>query len=251
MREPGTLTVYPAIDLKGGACVRLLRGEMDSATVYSDDPASQARAWETAGFAWLHVVDLDGAFAGRTENAAAVRAILGATALPVQLGGGLRDMQGIARWLEAGVARVILGSAAVTTPALVDEACREYPGRIAVGIDARCGRVATEGWAETAAIDAASLARRVEQAGACAIIFTEISRDGMLEGLDLAQTAQLACRLSIPVIASGGIGDVSHLRALRSAAAGIPDGPGGIAGVIIGRALYDGRITPAEALAAC
>jgi len=239
------LTLYPAIDLKDGACVRLRRGEMGSATVYSDDPAAQARTWAAAGFGWLHVVDLDGAFAGQPRNQAAVRAILAATTLPVQLGGGLRDMQGIAGWLEAGISRVILGSAAVKQPVLVREACRSFPGRIVVGIDARSGKVATEGWAESSELDAGELARRVEQAGAAAIIFTEIERDGMLGGLDLDQTVRLADGLGLPVIASGGVGGIAHLRALRVAS----DGCAGIEGVIVGRALYDGRIDPAEALA--
>ena len=240
------LTLYPAIDLKDGACVRLKRGDMASATVYSADPASQARAWCEAGFSWLHVVDLNGAFAGRSENEAAVRAILAASSVPVQLGGGLRDMQGIGRWLEAGITRVILGSAAVKNPALVREACRTWPGRIVVGIDARSGKVATEGWAETSELQAADLARAVEQAGAAAIIFTEIERDGMLGGLDLEQTVRLSEQVAIPVIASGGVGELAHLRALRAAA------PAGstIEGVIVGRALYDGRIDPAEAVEA-
>jgi phosphoribosylformimino-5-aminoimidazole carboxamide ribotide isomerase len=240
-----SLTLYPAIDLKDGACVRLRRGEMAGATVYSDDPGAQARAWGAAGFTWLHVVDLNGAFAGRSENEAAVQAILSAASVPVQLGGGLRDMHGITRWLEAGVTRVILGSAAVKNPALVQEACRAYPGRVVVGIDARSGKVATEGWAETSELDATELAQRVEQAGASAIIFTEIERDGMLGGLDLDQTAHLARMVSLPVIASGGVGEIGHLRALRDAAHDAP----GIEGVIVGRALYDGRIDPAEALA--
>ena len=239
------LTLYPAIDLKDGACVRLRRGEMADATVYSDDPGAQARAWQSAGFTWLHVVDLNGAFAGRSENEAAVRAILAAAHVPVQLGGGLRDMHAIARWLEAGISRVILGSAAVKNPALVREACRSFPGRVVVGIDARSGKVATEGWAETSALDAGELARRVEQEGAAAIIFTEIERDGMLGGLDIGQTVQLAACVAIPVIASGGVGGIAHLQALRDAA---DDSPG-IEGVIVGRALYDGRIDPAEALA--
>ncbi len=240
------LTLYPAIDLKGGACVRLRRGEMASATVYSDDPAAQALAWADAGFAWLHVVDLDGAFAGGSRNQAAVRAILGATRLPVQLGGGLRDLGAIARWLEAGVTRVILGSAAVKHPALVREACARFPGRIVIGIDARAGKVATEGWSQTSALDAGELAQRVEQAGAAAIIFTEIERDGMLGGLDLEQTVRLAAGVRLPVIASGGVGTLAHLQALRAAARGCP----GLDGVIVGRALYDGRVDPAAALAA-
>lgn len=239
------LTLYPAIDLKDGACVRLRRGEMADATVYSDDPGAQARAWGQAGFTRLHVVDLNGAFSGRSENEAAVRAILAAAEVPVQLGGGLRDMAGIARWLEAGVSRVILGSAAVKNPALVREACRVFPGRIVIGIDARSGKVATEGWAETSELDAVELARRVEQEGAAAIVFTEIERDGMLGGLDIEQTVQLARAVRLPVIASGGVGEIAHLLALRTAAGDCP----GIEGVIVGRALYDGRIDPAEALA--
>jgi phosphoribosylformimino-5-aminoimidazole carboxamide ribotide isomerase len=191
------------------------------------------------------VVDLNGAFAGRSQNETAVRQILAAARVPVQLGGGLRDMQGIARWLEAGVKRVIVGSAAVKNPALVREACRSFPGRVVIGIDARSGKVATEGWAETSELDAGELAKRVEQEGAAAIIFTEIERDGMLGGLDLDQTVQLAAGLRIPVIASGGVGEIAHLRALRAAAARCA----GIEGVIVGRALYDGRIDPHEALA--
>ena len=237
------LTLYPAIDLKGGACVRLRRGEMSEATVYADDPAAQARAWQAAGFAWLHVVDLDGAFAGASRNGAAVRAILGAVTVPVQLGGGIRDMAGIEAWLAAGVARVILGSAAAKDPALTREACRAFPGRIVLGIDARDGRVATEGWAETGTLSALELARRYEDAGAAAIVFTDISRDGMLAGLNLAATEALARAVPIPVIASGGAASVEDVRAVRASAAGIE-------GIILGRALYDGRIAPEEALAA-
>jgi phosphoribosylformimino-5-aminoimidazole carboxamide ribotide isomerase len=241
------LTLYPAIDLKDGACVRLRRGEMDQATVYSEDPAAQAEAWADAGCRWLHVVDLNGAFAGRPVNRGAVAAILGAVAIPVQLGGGIRDMGGIGGWLEAGVRRVILGSAAVKSPSLVREACRVFPGRIAVGIDARDGFVATEGWSETSEIRAAELARRFEDAGVAAIIYTDISRDGMLAGLNIGQTVDLARCLETPVIASGGVASLGDLAALKREA---DSGTGGaIEGVIVGRALYDGRVSVPEALA--
>ena len=240
-----SLTLFPAIDLKDGRCVRLRRGAMDQATVYAEDPAAQAQAWEAAGFVWLHVVDLNGAFAGRPVNAAAVRAILAAVRLPVQLGGGIRDMAGIATWLEAGVTRVILGSAAAKNPELVREACLVFPGRIAIGIDAREGFVATEGWAETTALPATELALRLQDAGATALIYTDIARDGMLSGLNLEQTVALARLVATPVIASGGVAGLDDLRALRSAAAGTS-----LAGVIVGRALYDGRLDPAAARAA-
>src|SRR5271165_6158007 len=238
------LTIYPAIDLKDGQCVRLRRGAMDDATVYSSDPAGQARAWQDAGFAWLHVVDLNGAFTGKPVNGAAVAAILDAVTIPVQVGGGIRDMAGIESWLAAGVRRVILGSAAVKHPALVREACRALPGRIAVGIDARDGKVATEGWAETSSIDARDLARSFEDCGVAAIVYTDIGRDGMLSGLNLAQTVALAEAVAVPVIASGGVGGPQDLIDLRAAAAGTR-----IEGVIVGRALYDGRIDPARARA--
>ncbi len=241
------LTLYPAIDLKDGACVRLRRGEMEGATVYSDDPGAQARAWQAAGFAWLHVVDLNGAFAGHAVNTGAVAAILAATTLPVQLGGGIRDRAAIEGWLAAGVRRVILGSAAAKNPALVLEACRAHPGRIAVGIDARDGFVATEGWAEASELPAAELALRFEDAGVAAIIFTDIARDGTLGGLNLAATVALAERLSTPVIASGGVGGPDDLAALRQAVNGMTRGA--IDGVIVGRALYDGRVIPEQALA--
>ncbi|CAH2600702.1 1-(5-phosphoribosyl)-5-[(5-phosphoribosylamino)methylideneamino] imidazole-4-carboxamide isomerase [Rhodovastum atsumiense] len=240
------LTLYPAIDLKDGACVRLRRGEMADATVYSADPGAQARAWQDAGCHWLHVVDLNGAFAGRPVNAEAVRAILAAVTVPVQLGGGIRDMAGIEAWLEAGVRRVILGSAAAKNPALVHAACRAHPGRIAVGIDARESRVATEGWAETSSMSALELALRFEDAGAAAIIYTDIGRDGMLCGLNVGQTLELAARISTPVIASGGVGSLQDLAALKQAVAANPAGR--IDGVIVGRALYDGRVDPREAL---
>ena len=239
------LTLYPAIDLKDGQCVRLKRGEMDQATVYSADPGGQARAWQDAGFGWLHVVDLNGAFAGKPVNADAVRAILASTTNPVQLGGGIRDIAGIAAWLEAGVTRVILGSAAAKNPPLVIEACRAFPGRIVVGIDANNGFVATEGWAEVSTVPAPDLGLRFEDAGVSAIIYTDIGRDGMLTGLNLEQTVALAERLTTPVIASGGVGRLDDLLALRAAAVGTR-----IEGAIVGRALYDGRIDPAAALAA-
>ena len=238
------LTIYPAIDLKNGQCVRLKRGEMDQATVYSADPGGQARAWQDAGFAWLHVVDLNGAFAGKPVNGDAVRSILANTTRPVQLGGGIRDMAGIAAWLEAGVTRVILGSAAAKNPPLVIEACKAFPGRIAVGIDARDGFVATEGWADVSTIQAADLGLRFEDAGVSAIIYTDIGRDGMLTGLNLEQTVELARRLTTPVIASGGVGSLDDLADLRTAAEGTR-----IEGAIVGRALYDGRVDPAAALA--
>ena len=241
-----TLTLYPAIDLKDGACVRLRRGEMEDATIYSADPGAQARAWQASGCAWLHVVDLNGAFAGRSMNGDAVRAILANVSIPVQLGGGIRDMAGIAAWLEAGISRVILGSAAAKNPALVREACAAFPGRIAVGIDARDGFVATEGWAETSSLPAVDLALKFEDAGVSAIIFTDIGRDGMLGGLNLDQTLDLAARISTPVIASGGVGSMEDILALRDRAAGLVRGR--IDGVIVGRALYDGRVDPAEIL---
>ncbi|MCQ8242428.1 1-(5-phosphoribosyl)-5-[(5-phosphoribosylamino)methylideneamino]imidazole-4-carboxamide isomerase [Rhizosaccharibacter radicis] len=240
------LTLYPAIDLKDGHCVRLRRGDMQDATVYSDDPGAQARAWAAAGCRWLHVVDLNGAFAGRSVNEEAIEAIIANAEVPVQLGGGLRDIGAIERWLSAGIRRVILGSAAVKNPALVREACRLFPGRIVCGIDARDGRVATEGWAEVSEVAAAELALRMEDVGVSAIIFTEITRDGMLQGLDVQQTCALSARLSTPVIASGGVGNVGHLEALRIAAANFP----GIEGVIVGRALYDGRVDPQAAIQA-
>jgi phosphoribosylformimino-5-aminoimidazole carboxamide ribotide isomerase len=240
------LTLYPAIDLKGGACVRLRRGDMDQATVYGEDPGAQARAWQEAGCAWLHVVDLDGAFAGRSVNTEAVTAILANARVPVQLGGGIREISSIEAWLAAGVPRVILGSIAAKNPDLVREACRLFPGRIAVGIDARDGFVATEGWAETSSVSTEALALRFEDAGAAAIIFTDIGRDGMLEGLNLDATAALARAVTTPVIASGGVGSLAHLTSLRAIAQDTP----GIEGVIVGRALYDGRITPEDALRA-
>ena len=237
------MILFPAIDLKDGACVRLVQGDMARSTVFSDDPPAQARAFEAAGFAWLHIVDLDGAFAGRPVNDAAVAAILDAVDIPVQLGGGIRDMATIEAWLGRGVERVILGTVAVREPALVRAACRAFPGRVAVGIDARDGRVAVAGWAETVEMDAPALARRFEDAGAAAIVHTDIVRDGALGGVNSAATGALARELSTPVIASGGVASHADLAALKEYEAD------GVCGVICGRALYDGRIDPAQALA--
>jgi phosphoribosylformimino-5-aminoimidazole carboxamide ribotide isomerase len=235
------MILYPAIDLKGGQCVRLLRGDMDAATVFGDDPAAQARSFAAAGCAWLHLVDLDGAFAGRPMNRTAVEAILAAVAIPVQLGGGIRDRATIEAWLDRGVARVILGTAALRDPALVREAARAHPGRIAVGFDARGGKVAVEGWAETSATTATDLARRFENAGVAAIIYTDIDRDGAMQGPNVAATAALARAVSIPVIASGGVSSLADLAALK--ASGAP-----LDGAITGRALYEGRIDLAAAV---
>jgi len=234
------MILYPAIDLKDGQCVRLLRGEMDRATVFSDDPAGQARAFAEAGCRWLHIVDLNGAFCGQPVNAAAVEAILAATDIPVQLGGGIRDRATIEGWLDKGLARVILGTAALRAPDLVRAAARAHPGRIAVGIDARGGRVAIEGWAETSETTAADLARRFEDAGVAAIIHTDIERDGALQGPNIAATAELARAVAVPVIASGGVASMADLAALRACGAALD-------GVICGRALYDGRIEPGPA----
>jgi phosphoribosylformimino-5-aminoimidazole carboxamide ribotide isomerase len=235
------MILYPAIDLKEGQCVRLLRGNMASATVFGADPAAQARAFADAGCRWLHVVDLDGAFAGRAVNAAAVEAILAAVAVPVQLGGGIRDRAAIESWLAKGVARVILGTVALRDPGLVRAAARAHPGRVAVGIDARGGRVAVEGWAEVSDVAALDLARRFEDAGVAAIVYTDIERDGAMQGPNVAATATLARAVGVPVIASGGIASLDDLRALK--ASGAP-----LDGAISGRALYEGRIDVAEAV---
>ncbi|MEL6336111.1 MAG: 1-(5-phosphoribosyl)-5-[(5-phosphoribosylamino)methylideneamino]imidazole-4-carboxamide isomerase [Pseudomonadota bacterium] len=236
------MILYPAIDLKDGACVRLLRGAMESATVFSQDPAAQARAFAEAGCEWLHVVDLNGAFAGRPVNGAAVEAILAALSIPVQLGGGIRDRATLEMWLEKGVARIILGTAALRDPDLVRGAAAAHPGRIAVGIDAKAGMVAVEGWADVSDMSATDLARRFEDAGVAAIIYTDIDRDGAMQGPNLAATAALARAVSIPVIASGGVSSLADLIALRDT--------GVIAGAISGRALYDGSLDLAEAIGA-
>jgi phosphoribosylformimino-5-aminoimidazole carboxamide ribotide isomerase len=235
--------LFPAIDLKEGRCVRLARGEMAEATIFNDDPAAQARTFQAQGFRYLHIVDLNGAFAGRPVNATAVQAILGAVDIPVQLGGGIRDLATIERWLADGVRRVILGTAALRDPGLVREACRLYPGRIAVGIDARDGKVAVEGWAETSTLSALEMVRRYEDAGVAAIIHTDIDRDGILKGLNLAATAQLAQATSVPVIASGGLAGIEDVKALLRPEYAM------LEGAIAGRALYDGRLDAREALA--
>jgi phosphoribosylformimino-5-aminoimidazole carboxamide ribotide isomerase len=238
-----TFTLYPAIDLKDGACVRLLRGEMDAATVFNTDPAGQARAFHAMGFTHLHVVDLNGAFEGRPVNRAAVEGILKATPAPVQLGGGIRNRAQIDAWLEAGIARIILGTIALRDPELVKSAARDLPGRIVVGIDAKNGMVAVEGWAETSDMRAADLAKAFEGCGVAAIIATDISRDGLKTGVNVSFTADLANSVSIPIIASGGVKSVDDIRALRTS--GAP-----IAGAILGRALYDGDIDAGEAVRA-
>ena len=237
------MILFPAIDLKGGECVRLVHGEMNSATVFNTDPAAQARNFEEQGFEYLHVVDLDGAFAGRPINADAVENILKAVKMPVQLGGGIRNMQTVEGWLSKGVRRVIIGTAAVKDPDFVREACRLYPGRVAVGIDAKNGMVATEGWAAVSTMTASELGRRFENAGVAAIVYTDISRDGALQGLNVEATLELAHAVNIPVIASGGLASIADIQRLLQ-----PD-CARLAGAISGRALYDGRIDPTEALA--
>lgn len=238
---------FPAIDLKQGQCVRLLRGEINKSTVYSDDPAGQARAFAVQGCDWLHIVDLDGAFSGRPENRQAVEAILKAVPVPIQLGGGIRDMATVEFWLAKGVARVILGTVAVKNPDLVRAACRRFPGRIAVGIDARDGMAATEGWAESSTVAAVDLAGRFADAGVAAIIYTDIARDGALAGPNVAATVAIAESTPVPVIASGGVSSLDDLRALKRASARAKRP---LAGVISGRALYDGRLDVAAAVAA-
>jgi len=243
------LILYPAIDLKGGQCVRLKQGDMEQATVFNTNPADQARQFAEAGAEWLHLVDLDGAFAGQPVNAAAVEAILKAVKLPCQLGGGIRDMARIEMWLEKGIARIILGTVALKNPALVREAAKAFPGKIAVGIDAKGGRVAVEGWAETADITALDLARKFEDAGVATVIYTDIDRDGLLQGANIAATAELASALSIPVIASGGVSNLQDLVSLMQVAPTTRGRGGGISGVISGRAIYDGRLDLRAALA--
>lgn len=234
---------FPAIDLKAGQCVRLVHGDMDRATVFNDNPAAQARAFADAGCTWLHMVDLDGAFAGKPENADAVTAVLGAVDIKVQLGGGIRDMQTIEGWLERGLARVILGTVAVRDPDLVIRACKAFPGRVALGIDARDGFVAVEGWAEATELKTEELAKRFEDAGAAALIYTDIGRDGAMQGPNLEATLSLADAVDIPVILSGGISSMDDLRTVMAM------DKGKLEGVISGRAVYDGRIDPHDAVA--
>lgn len=237
------MILYPAIDLKDGACVRLLRGDMDAATVFNTDPGAQARAFVDAGAEWIHVVDLNGAFSGKSENADAVSAILDSVGnkAQVQLGGGIRSVSHVSSWLERGVSRVILGTVAVKDPDTVKAACAAFPGQVAVGIDARAGKVAVEGWAEATELEVLDLARMFEDEGVAAIIYTDIDRDGALQGVNVAATKSLSDAIATPVIASGGVTSLDDLRALKAA--------GGIAGAISGRALYDGRIDLAEAIA--
>jgi phosphoribosylformimino-5-aminoimidazole carboxamide ribotide isomerase len=236
------MILFPAIDLKNGECVRLKLGDMNQATVYNTDPAAQAKAFEDQGFEWLHVVDLDGAFAGESRNGDAVEAILKATKNPVQLGGGIRTHDHIEAWLKKGLARVILGTVAVRDPQLVKEACRLFPGKIAVGIDAKGGRVAVEGWAEASTLGVVELAKKFEGEGVAAIIYTDIDRDGVLAGINWDATIALADAVSIPVIASGGLASLDDIRRMT-----MPDARK-LEGAISGRALYDGRIDPTQAL---
>ncbi len=236
------MILFPAIDLKDGLAVRLEQGDMARATVFHRDPAEQARTFAAQGFEYLHIVDLDGAFAGRPMNAAAVERILAAVKIPLQLGGGIRDRATVASWLTKGVTRVIIGTAAVRDPALVKAVAKEFPGRVAVGLDTRNGKVSVEGWAETSELSALDIARRFEDAGVAAIIYTDVARDGMLQGLNLEATIALADAVSIPVIASGGFASLADVRALLEPRAKK------LAGAIVGRALYDGRLDAAEAL---
>ncbi len=236
------MILYPAIDLKDGKCVRLLRGNMDSATEFEHDPATQAKLFETQGFKWIHVVDLNGAIEGQGVNTEAVQAILDTVDIPVELGGGIRNMEHIEHWLDAGISRVIIGTQALREPEFVKEACRAFPGQVAVGIDAMKGKVAVEGWEKISDVSAVDLALKYEEAGVCAIIYTDINRDGMMQGPNIPETAALAEKISTPVILSGGISSIHDLLSIKAFA------HSGIEGAIIGRAMYDGAIDPQQAL---
>ena len=236
------MIIFPAIDLKDGVCVRLKKGVMEDATVFNTDPAAQAQSFEAQGFQWLHCVDLNGAFAGKSANSDAIRAIRAAIDLPIQLGGGIRDMAAVEGWLAAGITRVILGTAALTNPQFVKDAARAFPGRIVVGADAKGGKIATEGWADVSDLTPIDLGKRFEDAGVAAILFTDIDGDGLLKGVNVTATAALARALSIPVIASGGVGSIADIENLMGTK------EPGIEGVVVGRALYDGRIDVRAAL---
>ncbi len=237
------MIIYPAIDLKGGRCVRLYKGDMSRDTIYNDSPAAQALAWTKAGFSWIHIVDLDGAIQGKPVNGSAVQEIISSVDIPVQLGGGIRDMKQIEYWLSQGVSRVILGTIAVRDPDIVKQACLEFPGQIAVGLDARNGKVAVEGWVEESDISSVDIARKFEDSGVCSIIYTDIDRDGTGSGINIDSTVDLAKQTSIPVIASGGVGSLEDLKKVKAA------GDKGVTGVIIGKALYEKTISPADAIA--
>ena len=237
------MIIFPAIDLKDGNCVRLEKGEMNRATVFNDDPAAQALKFENQGFKWIHIVDLNGAFEGKPVNIGPVKEIIKAVKIPLQLGGGIRDIATIENWLDAGVTRVILGTIALREPGIVMEACRKFPGKIVVGVDGKGGMVAVEGWAETSTVSVIDLAKKFEDAGVSAILYTDVARDGMLQGVDLSGTKTLAESINIPVIASGGVAGIEDIKAIKAIEGS------GVCGVIVGRALYDCRINIEEALA--